>query len=45
MGARKSRMTRKANALIDFGYRPTFRQLMQSWRFWQRVIKRKRLTD
>lgn len=40
MGAKKSRMKKKALALIEFGYRPTFRELMVSYRFWRRVIRR-----
>jgi len=33
-------MRRKALRLIDFGYTPTFRQLMQSYRFWMTYIKK-----
>ena len=40
MGARKARMIRKANKLIDFGYKPTFRQLMESYRFWKLYLRR-----
>lgn len=40
MGARKSRMKRKAYALIKFGYKPTFRQLMESYRFWKKYMKK-----
>ena len=39
MGARKAAMKRKALKLILPGYEITFRDLMRSYRFWQRVIK------
>ena len=39
MGARKSRMTRKANALFEHNPNYTFRQLMESYRFWKREKK------
>ena len=39
MGARKAAMKRKAFDLILPGYDITFRDLMRSYRFWQRVIK------
>lgn len=39
MGARKAAMKRKALKLILPGYDITFRDLMRSYRFWQRVIK------
>ena len=34
MGARKRKMKAKALKLIDFYNRPTFRQMMISYRFW-----------
>ena len=43
MGARKSRMMRKARKLIDFHYNPTFRAMMQSYRFWMRYCKRNKI--
>lgn len=39
MGARKAAMKRKALKLILPEYEITFRDLMRSYRFWQRVIK------
>lgn len=39
MGARKAAMKRKALNLILPWYEITFRDLMRSYRFWQRVIK------
>lgn len=43
MGARKARMMRKARKLIEFGYKPTFREMMQSYRFWMHYIKRHKI--
>ena len=43
MCARKSRMMCKARKLIDFGYKPTFREMMQSYRFWKHYIKRHKI--
>lgn len=40
MGARKSRMIRKANALFEHNPNYTFRQLMVSYRFWKRRLKK-----
>ena len=40
MGARKARMTRKANNLFDHNPNYTFRQLMESYRFWKSYLKR-----
>lgn len=36
-------MMRKASKLIDFGYKPTFRQMMESYRFWMHYIKRHKI--
>lgn len=43
MGARKSRMMRKIRKQINFHYNPTFRAMMQSYRFWMRYVKRHKI--
>lgn len=40
MSSRKARMTRKANALFEHNPNYTFRQLMESYRFWKRFTKK-----
>lgn len=43
MSSRKARMTRKANSLFEHNPNYTFRQLMESYIFWKRWIKKKKL--
>lgn len=43
MSSRTKRMKAKANALFEHNQNYTFRQLMESYRFWKRYVKKHKL--